>query len=124
MNLQEELKVIIEKINKEGIVVIVEGKKDKAALLKMGLKKVKVIKGPLYKFCEDLAEKEVCILTDFDKEGKKLYARIKSLLQANGVKIYDKARIAFMRFMRNKGLVHIEGIKNEIEGGVKELEKF
>ncbi|MEK6936506.1 MAG: toprim domain-containing protein [Nanoarchaeota archaeon] len=99
-----------EKIQNTDKVIIVEGKKDKAALISLGVKNIVTINGPLYKVIEDVAEMtdEVVILTDFDKEGKKLYGFLKNNFQRNGVKI-DKYFREFL--MRNTKVSCIEGIE-------------
>jgi 5S rRNA maturation endonuclease (ribonuclease M5) len=63
----------------------------------------------MYKVIEETAEKtkEAIILTDFDKEGKKLYSILSKGLQKHGVKI-DKQFRKFL--MKNTELSCIEGI--------------
>ena len=71
-----EVLVALYEVNKR-IPVIVEGKKDAAALKKLGLVGDIITlhsgKG-LYEFCEDIAEKfaRVVILLDWDEKGEKL----------------------------------------------------
>ncbi len=100
----------IEKLQNTDKLIIVEGKKDKAALISLGGKNIVTINKPLYNLVEDAAAitKEVVILTDFDKEGKKLYSFLKSNLQKNGVKI-DKYFREFL--MNNTKITCIEGIE-------------
>ena len=88
-----------EKIQNTDKIIIVEGKKDRNALISFGAKNIVTINGPLYKIVEDIAErgKEAVILTDFDKEGKKLYGFLKSHLQRNGVKIDNYFREFLMK---------------------------
>jgi 5S rRNA maturation endonuclease (ribonuclease M5) len=101
----------IEKLQNTDKTIIVEGKKDKNALVSLGAKNIVTINKPLYKLVEDVAEitKEVVILTDFDKEGKKLYGFLKSNFQKNGVKI-DRYFREFL--MKNTKLTCIESIEN------------
>jgi len=75
--------------------IVVEGPKDKASLLKIGLENIITLKGkPLYKVVEHVAlETDRClILTDLDEEGKKIYTRLRTDLQKHGVKIDDRFR--------------------------------
>ncbi len=99
-----------EKIQQTDKVIIVEGKKDKEALISLGITNIVTINGPLYKFVEDVAEmtNEVVILTDFDKEGRKLYGFLKNNFQRNGVKIDTYFR-EFL--MMNTKLTCIESIE-------------
>ena len=73
---KEELLEEIEKAKERECLVVVEGKNDKAAFLELGFKEVFAIdKMALYRVVEEVMkrEKEVIIMTDLDKEGKKLY---------------------------------------------------
>jgi 5S rRNA maturation endonuclease (ribonuclease M5) len=78
----------------QDVPVIVEGQKDKIALEKLGFANIICLHGPISQFCEDVAQrtKRVCILTDLDREGRKLYSQIKANLERNGVRIDDSLR--------------------------------
>ena len=106
MNLQS----MSDKLVQEQPLIIVEGKKDKAALQKLGLHNIVVLKGmPIYKVVEQVAAQtnECLILTDLDSEGKKLYSKLKKDLQWHKVKVDDK----FRNFLfKETTLKHIEGI--------------
>jgi len=94
--------------------IIVEGKKDKAALEKFGIKNIFVLNGPLYKNIEEISEKakEVVILTDLDKEGRKLFSRFNSRLQERGIKVDN----SFREFLfKETKLRQIEGIDSYIK---------
>ena len=68
-----------------GRIVIVEGKKDKSALQKLGVKNIVTLTKPLYLVIEEVAamNMDVAILTDLDKEGKALYGKLSSGLQSH-----------------------------------------
>ncbi len=110
MNEAEELSVWVDKIRYSDKIVIVEGKEDKAALRRLGIiNVVQLNKRALYKVVEELIEKgkEVIILTDLDKEGKKLYGRLNHDLQRFGVKVDNR----FRNFLfKNTKLRQIEGL--------------
>jgi 5S rRNA maturation endonuclease (ribonuclease M5) len=111
MNL-EELNSYIKTIKKEKILVLVEGIKDKKALEGLGIKKIKMIqRKPLYKVIDEINEKEVVILTDLDKEGKRLYSKLRSALQRKGVKINNE----FRNFLFKTELRQIEGLTRHIK---------
>ena len=100
-----------DKIKISNKLIIVEGKKDKEALVSLSIENIFVLKNqPLYKVVEEAAKiaKEVIILTDFDNEGKKLYSILREGLEKNGVKI-DKQFREFL--MNNTKLVCVEGIE-------------
>lgn len=101
----------IEELKDSKKLIIVEGKKDKKALEKLDIKNIKFVKGPLYKFIESIRQKEVILLLDLDKEGKKLYAKLKLGLQKRGIKINYK----FRKFLFKTRLSQIEGINNYIK---------
>ena len=106
----EELMRYVDKIINSNVLVIVEGKKDKTALNKLGIANIiELNKKPIFEIVENIAnnEKECIILTDLDKEGKKLYGKLNSELQKNGVRINNKFR-GFL--FKHTKLRHIEGI--------------
>lgn len=91
-------------------VVIVEGKRDKRALEKIGIRNVIEISGkPLSSIVNIVKGKHVVILTDFDKEGKKLEKKLTYLFSKNKIKIDRMLRFKFLRF----GVDKIECIKME-----------
>ncbi len=115
MDKMEELYDFIEKIKSSNILVIVEGKKDKAALQKFNITNiVELSKKPLFQIIEEISSlhKECIILTDLDSEGKLLYSKLNSQLQNNGVKINNKFREFLFRYTR---LRQIEGLCTYLE---------
>lgn len=117
--MQQELFKQLEKAKNNW--VIVEGKKDKLALQQLGFQKIFVINETgksLYEKIEQiqtLCEKKdkVCILTDFDKKGKKLYFLLKSKLGEQGVRLDNRLR----GFLLKEKISHIEGLFHFIENG-------
>ncbi len=94
--------------------IIVEGKKDKSALEYFGVKNVVALKKGVFETCIEISGnvKEVVILTDLDKEGKKLYSMIYENLVRNNVKIDNNFR-GFL--FKETDLRHIEGLVRYIE---------
>ena len=107
-----ELDQWMQKLAEEQPFIIVEGYKDKASLKKLGLGNVITLRGkPLYKIVELVAKvtDECVILTDLDREGKKLYSVLKAELQKHGVRIDDR----FRKFLfKETDLRQIEGLFN------------
>ena len=104
----------IDRLKESNKLIIVEGKKDKEALEQLGLKNIVTLsKKPIYKVIEEVAEKqkEAVILTDLDKEGKKLFGKLNSGFGYQGVKVDNKFR-EFL-FKKTK-LRQIEGIVSYI----------
>lgn len=103
-----ELREHINKIKQQKPVIIVEGKEDKLALEKFGIGNIVTLNKPLYQIVEDATGAEqVLILTDLDKKGKELYAKLNHQLNQFGAKINNKFR-EFL-FRRTK-LRQIEGL--------------
>ncbi len=98
-----------------GTWVIVEGKKDTRALRKVGLTKIIELNCPTYELAESLQKmkiRKVAILTDLDKEGKKLYGRIKEDITRVGINIDD----SFRDFLfKETTLAQIEGLTSYLE---------
>ena len=104
------LYILIQKIKASKKLIIVEGKKDAAALKKLGITNtIQLSKKPLFYIIEHIANshKECIILTDLDKEGKRLYSKMNSGLQKFGVRIDNELR-EFL--FKNTKLRQIEGI--------------
>jgi 5S rRNA maturation endonuclease (ribonuclease M5) len=77
----EEIYNLVEKIKESNTLVIVEGKKDRAALQKLGINNIiELNKKPLFQIVEDIANSndECVILTDLDKKGKELFGKLNS----------------------------------------------
>ena len=110
----EQIREEIKKIKERDLLIIVEGKKDKQAIEKLGITKIEVLsKTPIYKVIETVAEKakEVVILTDMDKKGKELYHRLLVGLQKHGLKINNKLRELLFRAK----VSHVEGLGTILE---------
>src|SRR3989338_5346380 len=111
----EEIHNLIEKIISSNTLVIVEGKKDKAALQKLGINNIiELNKKPLFQIVEDIANSndECVILTDLDKKGKELYGKLNSDLQKRGLKVNNKFREFLFKHTK---LRQIEGIDTYLE---------
>ena len=111
----EEFKKHIDKIKSSNILVIVEGKKDRSALEKLGIiNVVELSRKPLFQIVEEISysNKECIILTDLDSKGKEMYGKLNSDLQKHGVKINSKFREFLFRHTK---LRQIEGISSYLE---------
>lgn len=81
----------------DGAAVVVEGRKDKAALESLGVDGSRIValnKTALFAVAESVASEygAAIILTDLDGEGKKLYGRLNTMLQDLGVKVNNDLR--------------------------------
>ena len=80
-----EFDQLLQKMLESDAAIIVEGKKDQAALEKFGIDSSHIFvlnKQPLFVVAERIAAcyKTAVILTDLDAEGKKLYGRLNTLM--------------------------------------------
>ena len=111
----EEFQDFIDNTITSNILVIVEGKKDRIALQKLGINNiVELSKKPIFQIVEEISNSndECIILTDLDKEGKQLYSKLNSNLQKHGVKINNKFREFLFKHTK---LRQIEGIDSYME---------
>ncbi len=111
----EEFSKLIEKIKYSNTVIIVEGKKDKAALNKLGIMNiVELTKKPLFQIVEEIANdsREIIILTDLDKKGKELYGKLSRDFNKYGIKINNELRNFLFK---NTKLRQIEGLSSYLE---------
>lgn len=118
LDVQAQLKEVIEDVNYRVAMVIVEGAHDEQALLKFGLKR------PVRRFCdsrmptfafvdevvEDYADETVLILLDFDDEGARMAERIGNELEVRGVKVDGFVRRRVARLLLPEGIRRIEEI--------------
>jgi len=101
----EKLRGISEK---DGVVIVVEGKKDAYKLQRLGIKNLYQIKGKrFYDILEELENSShVVILTDLDKHGEKMFSRLKFILEREGIPADGR----FRQELRGLGIKHIEDI--------------
>jgi len=105
----------IKKAIESNALIIVEGKKDKVALEKLGFENIFVLHGkPFYKAIEEIEGKKIkkcIILTDLDKKGKQLYYVFKRALVRRGIRVIDKLRKTMLR----EKISHTEGLTTFIQ---------
>ena len=109
----QEIDEWLRQLQDSDLLIIVEGIKDKKALLSLGMKRVIHLDRALYDVVEKIAaaEKEVVILTDLDKKGKQLYGKLRKDSQAHGVKVANGYREILQRKTK---VSHIEGLHTYI----------
>jgi 5S rRNA maturation endonuclease (ribonuclease M5) len=89
-------------------IVIVEGKRDKKALENLGIHNTVPINGkPLIEIVQQIADmgktgKDIIILTDFDREGRRIASKLELLLKKYGVHPNSRLRCCVMNFGWNK----------------------
>jgi 5S rRNA maturation endonuclease (ribonuclease M5) len=118
MNNNSTIQETVEELFKELIMandtipIIVEGKKDEAALRRLGTRGeiLRLNTGlSILNFCEQVAKKydEVIILPDWDVKGKQLFEKLKNNFKYNNVKTVKKFWRDFRRFC-SKEILEVE----------------
>ena len=111
----EELIEELKELKNSGKLIVIEGLKDKRALKNLGIENTYTLsRKPLFSVVEEIAEqeKEVVILTDFDKKGKELYNELSKHFEKLGVKVDNRFRLFLLK---NTKLSHIEGLDTYVE---------
>lgn len=118
----ERLEGILEEIKKradDGATIVVEGKKDEAALRELGVygefERIPSGGKSLLNSIEDLSEcEEVIILTDFDSTGEDLAEFSKKHLEKLGINVLFRLRNRLKSCLR-KAVKDIEGMSSFIQ---------
>ena len=106
-----EINNFVQEIIDRGLPVIVEGKKDAAALRALGINNI-VEMDVCFKIVDKLEhEKEVAILVDLDREGKKIYSQLNDAFSRRGVKVNNNLRHYLFRETKVR---QIEALKDDI----------
>ena len=92
----------------DGVVVLVEGKRDRDKLEKVGVEHIYSIRGRrFYDILEELEKsKIVIILTDLDKQGEKICKKLSQMFQKEGIPVDT----TFRESLKNFDIKHIEDI--------------
>lgn len=118
---REDLADLLDELRGHGGPVIVEGPRDRDALISGGIPTGRVImlhgKANL-DIVDELegARDEVILLLDFDAEGEKIHARLKRELQRLGIKVSTRYRDK-IRAIFDGHIDCIEHLKRYMEGG-------
>jgi len=80
---------ILTRLKEEEGVIIVEGQNDIESLVNLGIKNkiIAVSQNNIFDVIDGIYEKEVIVLTDFDKKGTYLFKRYVKELQSSGKKV-------------------------------------
>lgn len=88
--------------------VLVEGKRDKQALLRHGVKNIFTLEGKRFSDLPELLEgfSEVILLFDLDKHGERINSKVKALLSSQGYILIEDLR----EELRRLGIMFVEEI--------------
>jgi len=92
MSIEEDVENTIDILNRlkdEEGVIIVEGQKDIESLVNLGIKNkiIAVSQNNIFSVIDSISEKDVIVLTDFDKKGTYLFKQYVKELQSSGKKV-------------------------------------
>ncbi|MEJ5338162.1 MAG: toprim domain-containing protein [Aquificaceae bacterium] len=98
----------------QGRAVLVEGKRDRWALQRFGIKNVFTLEGKRLSDLPDLLEdfREVVLLFDLDKHGERINTKVKEILEKQGYILIED----FREELRNKGIIYVEDLHGEVGG--------
>ncbi|MDW8033850.1 MAG: toprim domain-containing protein [Nitrososphaerota archaeon] len=106
---------IVDDLNAQGTgqLIVVEGFRDRDALLKLGVKtRIMTLRSFLRLACTDLLEKEgfteIIVLTDFDRRGK-FYSRVIKKICSGRVKVNTEYKHRLKRYL-GSWIKDVEGI--------------
>jgi len=100
---------LIEYSTFENVFVIVEGKNDLKKLSSFGVKNIYALQGKrFYDVVEDLENSKLCILLmDLDKQGEKIFQKIRYLLEKEGI----PTESSFRDYLKNFKIKEIENLE-------------
>lgn len=113
---------ILEKLAKEasrGVPIVVEGRKDREAIERLGIKgrvvEVKSSRQVVVDVLDEVSGGEVILLVDFDRDGVELAKHIISYLESEGVKV-DSTYWREIRALVRRDVKDVEGLPSYLEG--------
>ncbi len=104
--------------------VIVEGKKDRMALEKLGFLDICTLNGRIDEFARELAERgvgEAIILTDLDRTGDRLCDSLKEALASHRIVSDSRARKRFSKLLNLDRFEEMAGKLGKFEVEMNEL---
>ncbi len=92
--------------------VLVEGKRDRQALQRFGIKNIFTLEGKRFADLPDLLEgfERVVLLFDLDKHGERINTKVKEILKKQGYILIED----FREELRGRGIIYVEDIDGEI----------
>ncbi len=112
----ENVTDIIGRLKEETGVIIVEGQNDIESLVNLGIKNkiFAVSQKNIFDVIDNIPEKEIILLTDFDKKGTFLFKRYRNELQNSGKKVITIYYRELKKYLK-KYITEIEQIYSFLE---------
>ena len=95
--------------------VLVEGKRDRDALLRLGISNVITLGGKRIADLPDILEgswRGAILLYDLDKQGDRIEEKVKRVLRDQGFHVIE----VFREYLREVGIIHIEELSSPWKG--------
>ncbi len=92
--------------------ILVEGKRDRQVLQRLGIKNIFTLEGKRFADLPDLLEgfEKVVLLFDLDKHGERINSKVKEILTKQGYILIEE----FREELKAKGIIHVEDIDGKI----------
>jgi 5S rRNA maturation endonuclease (ribonuclease M5) len=113
----EDLENLIARMSREVDIAVVEGKRDRIALVGLGFKKsiidcshltiIDLVQG-----VQDSGAKTAVVLTDYDAQGREMFFEISRALEMAGVKLKNIYRKRIKEILDTRNMKTIESLKN------------
>ncbi len=117
LNKIEELLLDLQDLSSRGVIIVVEGRKDVESLRELGINgEIKLASHqPLLEFTESLSksEREIVILTDWDKKGEITAKKIIRHLQAYGI-VPNTMMRSRLRALSQKRIKYVESLNKYV----------
>ena len=117
--LLNEIEQVIEKMNNDLECIVVEGLKDRIALRELGFEKDIIECSNLgFGIIDELENKKVAILTDYDKHGTMMWKKLSRALESRGAKVDDTYRKKIGELLnveKRKTIEAINNLKKEVD---------
>ncbi len=117
LNKIEELLLDLQDLSSRGVIIVVEGRKDVESLRELGINgEIKLASHqPLLEFTESLSksEREIVILTDWDKKGEITAKKIIRHLQAYGI-VPNTMMRSRLRALSQKRIKDVESLNKYV----------
>lgn len=103
-------------------IVLVEGKRDKNAFEKLGIKAV-AVSGRIRSACESLdgEKRDVIIATDLDRRGNEMARELTGELERYSIRADNESRVLLARILKMK---YFEDVKRRYDEFMEEFEKI
>lgn len=117
--LLNEIERVVEKMNNDLECIVVEGLRDRVALRELGFEKDIIECSNMgFGIIDELENRKVAVLTDYDKHGTMLWKKLSKVLESRGAKVDDTYRKKIGELLnveKRKTIESINNLKKEVD---------